>query len=243
MNTTLCLDFGNTRLKYAVFHDDQLHQIEVLENDGVDLIKSLVEQYKPKKSILSSVIHHDPAVEKLLEEHTAFHKLSHLTQLAFTVPVGKPESMGADRLALAAAAVHFFPKMNNLVIGLGTAITYNFINQYHQFLGGGISPGLEMRFRSLKDYTALLPLVKKDWNFPLVGYDTRTNILSGVIIGMTKEIDGTIDAYLEKYGNFNVVLTGGDGAFFARHLKNKIFADSEFLYKGLYAISETNNYL
>jgi type III pantothenate kinase len=243
LNTTLCLDFGNTRLKYAVFHDDQLHHIEVLENDGVDLVKGLLDRFSPQKSVLSSVIHHDPAVESLLEERTAFHKLSHLTQLAFTVPVGKPESMGADRLALAAAAVHFFPGKNNLVIGLGTAITYNFINQYHQFLGGGISPGLEMRFRSLKDYTALLPLVKKDWNFPLVGYDTRTNILSGVIVGMTKEIDGTIDAYLEKYGNFNVVLTGGDGPFFARHLKNKIFADSEFLYKGLYAISETNNYL
>ena len=243
LNTTLCLDFGNTRIKYAVFHDDQLHHTEILENDRVDQIRPLIDRFKPDKSILSSVIHHDPAVETLLKESTVFHKLSHLTRLPFTVTVGKPETVGADRLALAAAAVHFFPKKNNLVIGLGSAITYNFINQYHQFLGGGISPGLEMRFRSLKDYTALLPMVKKDWNFPLVGYDTRTNILSGVIIGTAKEIDGMIDVYLEKYGNFNVVLTGGDAPFFARHLKNKIFADFEFLYKGLYAISETNNYL
>jgi type III pantothenate kinase len=151
--------------------------------------------------------------------------------------------MGADRLALAAAAVQFFPGKNNLVVGLGTAITYNFINQYAQFLGGGISPGMELRFKSLNDYTAKLPLVKKDWNFPLVGYDTRTNILSGVILGMAKEIDGMVDAYQERYGNFNVVLTGGDSAYFAGHLKNRIFADPEFLYKGLYALSETNNQL
>jgi len=241
--TTLCLDFGNTRLKYALFDGNQLRHTEVLENDKPELISSLLEQFRPHKSILSSVINHNPAIEALLGSFSKFHMLSHETRLPFTVPVGKPETMGADRLALAAAAVQFYPAMNNLVIGLGSAITYNFINQYAQFLGGGISPGLEMRFRSLKDYTAKLPLVKKDWNFPLIGYDTRTNILSGVCLGIIKEIDGTIDAYAEKYGNFNVVLTGGDSSYFAGHLKNKIFADSEFLYKGLYAISETNNQL
>jgi type III pantothenate kinase len=149
--------------------------------------------------------------------------------------------MGADRIALAAAVVKFHPGKNNLVVGLGTAVTYNFINKYNEFLGGGISPGMEMRFRALQDYTAKLPLVKKDWNFPLIGYDTRTNILSGVILGMAKEIDGTIDAYQERYGNFNAVLTGGDSTYFALHLKNPIFADPDFLFKGLYAISEYNN--
>ena len=100
---------------------------------------------------------------------------------------------------------------------------------------------MEMRFKSLHHFTALLPLVEKDWNFPVVGYDTRTNILSGVILGMAKEIDGTIDAYAEKYGNFNVLLTGGDAPYFVYHLKNKIFADPNLIYKGLYAISEVNN--
>jgi type III pantothenate kinase len=238
---TLCLDFGNTRLKYAVFEDDAMKQAEILENDSRELILGLLKKYQPEKSILSSVINHDQSIEKLLAEKTRFHKLSHLTKLPFTVPVGKPETMGADRIALAAAAVKFFPEKNNLVVGLGSAITYNFINKYQAFLGGAISPGMEMRFRSLNDYTAKLPLIKKDWVFPLVGYDTRTNILSGVIVGMAKEIDGTIDAYIEKYRNFNVVLTGGDCSYFALHLKNPIFADPDFLYKGLYAISEYNN--
>lgn len=241
--TTLCLDFGNTRLKYAVFLGNQMQEVAVLDNDGPDLIRDLLKKYQPKKTILSSVVNHPPEIEDILAAESQFHKLSHLTKVPFTVPVGKPETMGADRLALAAAAVQFYPGKNNLVVGLGTAITYNFINQYAQFLGGGISPGMEMRLKSLRDYTAKLPLVKKDWNFPLVGYDTRTNILSGVILGMAKEIDGTIDAYLERYGNFNVVLTGGDSTYFAGHLKNRIFADPDFLYKGLYALSETNNQL
>ena len=239
--TTLCLDFGNTRLKYAVFEDDLQLAVQVMENDGITQIEAILDTYQPEHSILSSVINHNPEIETLLSTRTRFHKLSHQTKVPFTVPVGKPETMGADRLALAAAAVKFFPGKNNLVIGLGSAITYNFINQYNQFLGGGISPGMEMRFRSLHDFTAKLPLVKKDWNFPLIGYDTRTNILSGVVLGMAREIDGMIEAYAERYENFNVIMTGGDNGYFAHHLKSKIFADSEFLFKGLYAISETNN--
>jgi len=237
----LCLDFGNTRLKYALFNEDQMVESATLANDTVSAIQDILDKYTPDASILSSVINHIPEIETVLAERTSFHKLSHLTQLPFIVPVGKPETMGADRIALAAAAVKFYPGKNNLVIGLGTAVTYNFINKYNEFLGGSISPGMELRFKSLNDYTALLPLVKKDWNFPLVGYDTKTNILSGVILGMIKEIDGIIDAYTEKYENFNVILTGGDSSFFEVHLKNTIFADPEFLFKGLYAISFYNN--
>ena len=128
------------------------------------------------------------------------------------------------------------------MIGLGSCITYNFINQDKQFLGGAISPGMEMRFKAMHAHTALLPLVQKDLNFPVIGYDTKTNLQSGVIAGITFEIGGFIDFYNSKYGNFNVVLTGGDAGYFARQLKNKIFADLNFLFKGLYALSQTNNY-
>jgi type III pantothenate kinase len=108
-------------------------------------------------------------------------------------------------------------------------------------MGGGISPGMEMRLKSLNYYTAKLPLVQADSNAPLIGYDTNTNILSGAVIGMAMEIDGMIDAYQQKFSNFNVALTGGDLAHLAPHLKNKIFADPDLIFKGLYAISETNN--
>ena len=238
---TLCLDFGNTRLKAAVFNHDQLQEEILLPDGNGETIASLLDKWKPARSILSSVINHDEAVEQVLAARTTFHKLSHLTKVNFTSPVGKPETIGADRLALVAAAVHFFPGKNSLVIGLGSCITYNFVNQYHQFLGGSISPGMDMRFRSMHEFTAKLPLAKADWNYPLIGYDTRTNLQSGVITGITSEIDGFIEKYDQKYGNFNVVLTGGNSAYFASQLKNRIFADYNFLFKGLYALSEINN--
>jgi type III pantothenate kinase len=240
-STTLCFDFGNTRLKAALFVDSALEEIVVLKDASVASVKKLLDQFHPQKTILSSVIDHNPEIDNLLSGSTTFHRLNHLTKLPFTTPVGRPETIGADRLALAAAAVYSYPGKNNLVIGLGTCITYNFINKLNEFIGGAISPGLEMRLKSLNHYTAKLPLIKADWNVPLVGYDTSTNILSGVVIGIAKEIDGFVNAYAEKFGNFNVLLTGGDIGYLASHLKNKIFADPELIFKGLYAISEENN--
>lgn len=240
-STTLCFDFGNTRLKCGVFKGSALQEVLVLADDSSATINGLIEKYKPAKSILSSVIHHNAEMQDLLASASRFHLLDHRSRIPVTTPVGKPQDIGADRLALVVAAVHLFPGKNNLVVGLGSAITYNFINKYKEFIGGGISPGMEMRFKSLQLFTAKLPLVEKDWNFPLIGYDTRTNITSGVILGMAKEIDGMIDAYAEKYGNFNVLLTGGDAPYFVYHLKNKIFADPNLIFKGLNAISEYNN--
>lgn len=239
--TTICFDFGNTRLKYALFKDHHIQEVAVLQDGEPDTIVQLITELKPQKTILSSVINHNKAIEQVLADHSKFHLLSNHSKLPFTNVVSKPETIGADRLALMAGALADFPEKNNLIIGLGTCITYNFINKYHQFLGGGISPGMEMRFRSLRDYTAKLPLTEPDWNFPLIGYNTRTNITNGVILGMAKEIDGIIDAYSERYANFNVLLTGGDSPYFAQLLKNKIFADPQLIYKGLYAISEYNN--
>jgi type III pantothenate kinase len=240
-SVTLCFDFGNTRLKCAVFHGKNIKEVLALNDDNDETIQQLIENYKPAKTILSSVIEHNIGLEKILTKNSFFHKLSYSSKLPFTSPVGKPETIGADRLALAAAAVYFYPQKNNLVIGLGSCIIYNFINKYNQFIGGSISPGMEMRFKALHTFTAKLPLIKEDWNFPLIGYDTKTNILSGVILGMAKEIDGIIEAYIEKYSNFNVLLTGGNAPYFVRHLKRKIFADPELIFKGLYAISEYND--
>ncbi|MFZ9661400.1 MAG: type III pantothenate kinase [Chitinophagaceae bacterium] len=237
---TICFDFGNTRLKYAVFNGSELEKVEVLEKGDAASIEWLLSAYKPERTILSSVIDHDPAIEEVLSKGSSFHKLSHLSVLPFTLEVGKPETMGADRAALAAAAQSTYQNRHCVVVGLGTAITYNYISKYGAFLGGGISPGMEMRFKSLKDYTAKLPLVKKDFNFPLIGYDTRTNILSGVIMGMIHEVDGMIDSYKEKFEDVAVVLTGGDSAFIARHLRNEVAVDEDFVFRGLLALSQMN---
>lgn len=238
--TTLCLDFGNTRRKCAVFVNKDVADIVVLTNDTEDLIK-LIEKYQPTHSILSSVINHNVAIEALLKAHTHFHQLNYQSKLPITTPVGKPETIGADRLAICSAAVAMFPKQHNLAIGLGSCITYNFINKFSEFLGGSISPGMLMRFKAMNDYTALLPIVNAEHQFPLIGYDTKTNLQSGVLYGLAKELDGIIDLYKERYANLNVIVTGGDAEFFSQHLVNKINYEPHLIFKGLLAISEANS--
>ncbi|TXH21463.1 MAG: type III pantothenate kinase [Chitinophagaceae bacterium] len=241
MAVTLCFDFGNTRKKVAVFEGDQKKQVLSLQDDTDETIRILLDEFQPQKTILSSVINHNPNIETILAQRTKFHLLNHTTQLTFTTPVGKPQSIGTDRLALISAAVNLYPGQHVLVIALGTCVTYNFVNKYSEFIGGAISPGLEMRLKSLQYYTAKLPLVKAYSDAPVLGYDTETNILSGVLIGMSHEIEGFIADYKQKFKKFNVVLTGGDIQHLALHLKSKIFADPDLLFKGLYAISEKNN--
>jgi type III pantothenate kinase len=240
MPTTLCFDFGNTRLKFAVFTNGELKSVHALRNDHAETIRECLEKYRPDRTILSSVIDHNPELENILAAETCYHKLNHHSRVPVTTPVAKPETIGADRLALVVAAHHFYPELNNLVIGLGSAITYNYVNRFGQFVGGSISPGMEMRFRSLELLTAKLPLVEAHWNFPLVGYDTKTNIQSGVIIGVAKEIDGVIGAYEERYEKLNVLMTGGDAQYFMPFLKKKIITDPDLIFRGLYVISECN---
>jgi type III pantothenate kinase len=100
-----------------------------------------------------------------------------------------------------------------------------------------------MRFKAMNDYTELLPIVKAEHQFPLIGYDTKTNLLSGVLYGLAKELDGIMDLYKEKYDKLNVIVTGGDAAFFSKHLNNKINYEPELIFKGLLAISKANDYI
>ncbi|TDW99839.1 type III pantothenate kinase [Dinghuibacter silviterrae] len=240
METVLCFDFGNTRLKCGVFIDGRLTETRVLVSDEPSVIRPLLDEYTPDKMVLASVVHHHPELETLLRAHGRLHVLSHLSRLPLSTPVGKPETIGADRLAMMTAALTRFPGVHLLVIGLGSAITYNYVDKYGEFLGGSISPGMEMRFKSLHHYTAKLPLVEADWNYPLIGSDTRTNILSGVLLGMAKEVDGVIGAYQDRYKGLEVVMTGGDTLFFSTHLTQPVHIDPDLVFKGLYTIGQWN---
>ena len=241
MRTVLCLDFGNTRQKCGVFIDGKLHATRVLADDQPASVLPLLDEFKPEGSVLASVIHHPDALETLLRERTRFHLVNHHSRSPLKLPVGKPETIGADRLAMMVGALTRFPDVHILAIALGSAIVCNFIDKYAEFLGGSISPGMEMRFKSLHQFTAKLPLVEADWNYPLIGMDTRTNILSGVLLGMAKEVDGVITAYRERYEGMEVVLTGGDTTFFSSHLRERVHIDPDLIFNGLYTLGLWNN--
>jgi type III pantothenate kinase len=240
MTNTICFDFGNTRQKAALFCNNVFISTIYLENVNVEEMQGIVKKYNIHNCMLSSVINHDKAIEIYLQQNTNFHLLTHQSKLNFTIPFGKPETVGADRLALCAATVAQHPKSHCLTIALGSCITYNFINNQHQFLGGSISPGMNMRFAAMHNFTALLPIAEASYNIPLIGYDTKTNLQSGVLLGLASEINGIIELYKNKFNNLKVIVTGGDALFFKHYLQHKIVYDEQLLFKGLFAICNAN---
>lgn len=239
---SLCIDFGNTNLKAALFFGDRMAEKFVFnEEDAYASLQRILNIHNPQKTILSSVINHDKDVEELLAKESSLTILNTQTRLPFLNAYGSPETLGHDRLALVAGLSQRFMGEDSLVISIGTCITYNFLAKNNAFRGGAISPGLEMRLQSMHEHTDKLPLIEREGHFSILGYDTETSIRSGAINGIASEIDGMILRYETQYGKINAVLTGGDAPFFESRLKYKIFADTNFLFKGLYAILEYNN--
>ncbi len=239
---SLCIDFGNTNFKAAIFQSDRLvERYQFKETDAMSTLKKIIALYNPQKSILSSVVNHAESIVGLLQENTSYLKLDLNTKLPFLNAYGSPETLGHDRIALVAGLSRQYPGENSLAISIGTCITYNFLAKNNAFRGGSISPGVEMRLRAMSDYTDKLPLIPREGHLSLLGYDTETSMRSGAVNGISAEIDGMLERYEKEYGTINAVLTGGDAPFFESRLKNKIFADTNFLFKGLYAILEHNN--
>jgi len=149
-------------------------------------------------------------------------------------------TLGIDRMVLSAGAVLKFPKQNRLVIDAGTCITYDFIDINNNYYGGAISPGIRLRYESLNNYTAKLPLLSKENPKNLIGNSTAESIHSGIINGISFEINGFINSILDRNDNFIIILTGGDADFLAKRLKNTIFANSNFLLESLNQLFQYN---
>lgn len=233
----LIIDVGNTRVKAAVFKDNKLQESFSLDHSQIiPHIKKIEEVYQIDKVIVSKVTSiMDEDIKKLLEEKKVL-MLTHQTEVPFNNEYGTPNTLGIDRIALAAAAFEQFPKKSTLVIDAGTCITYDFITSDGHYIGGAISPGIEMRYKALHHYTGGLPKLQTVLPKSLIGNNTDTSIHSGVINGVLLEIEGIISEYRKKYSDLTVVLTGGDTNFLAKQLKSSIFANQNFLLEGLNSI-------
>ena len=123
----------------------------------------------------------------------------------------------------------------------GTAITVDMVSAAGEFLGGNISPGAASRFRALHEYTCSLPLrALRPGETELLGRDTFSAIESGVIDGIVYEIEGYIGRLSARYPDLRIIFTGGDGNFFAKRVKNPIFATYDLVVYGLNRILEYN---
>lgn len=204
--------------------------------------KKFLGEKKVKRVIVASVVNNYKKLVNHLTEKLNLLEFTSETPVPIKNMYKSMHTLGNDRLAAAVGAFQQFPNEDTLAIDAGTCIKYDFTNSKGEYLGGGISPGIDMRFKALNNFTDRLPLVPRNDDFnQLIGTNSHESILSGVQTSVVAEVDGMISQYTQNYPNIKVMLTGGDASFFETRLKKKpIFADPFLILKGLNAILEYN---
>ena len=175
-----------------------------------------------------------------LRTYQHFLHLDHSTKIPIVNKYGTPETLGKDRIAAAVGAWMKYPNENILFIDMGTCITMNFVNNKGWFLGGNISPGINMRFKAMHKFTANLPLAENVLNDEFIADTTVKALQNGAIKGTFREIDSFITETRNKFGEIKVILTGGDAFFFENWTKNMIFVAPNLVMEGLNEILKYN---
>ena len=245
-NTTkmlLAIDIGNTKIKAAVFEQTALTEKFVFTpKEAAQGIKNIFIKYpKLTQSIVSTVGKEENELLLWLKAHSQLTAVSHSTAFPFINGYATPATLGIDRMVLAAGAVMQYPHSHRLVIDAGTCITYDFIDAQDNYLGGAISPGLQLRYAAMHNFTAKLPLLYPETPQNYIGNTTKESMHSGVVNGVLHEVEGFIKQYDKEYQPLTVILTGGSANFLAKRLKNTIFANSNFLLESLNLLHQYTN--
>jgi len=241
----LIIDIGNTLIKYYVFQDNNIldSKKNIIENWRYSLEVIKLKYPNIKSVILSDV---NGSFENDLIEVLQPLNILHCTidlKLPFTTKYSPSKQLGSDRIALLAACCLLYPKKNRLVIDLGSCITYDILDKQNVHWGGAISPGFEMRYKGIHEYSSKLPLIKFKRSESIIGTSTISAIHSGIYNGILNELSGNIKKYNETFENLTIILTGGDAERLPKSLKNSIFAHSNFLAKGLNYTLAMNTFL
>lgn len=237
----LIIDLGNTNFKAAVIKDKKIISLDIVPKNRENKLLQDISNTKYDGAIISSVVQVPVELTRLLKMNTHyFIVLDSKTKIPLVNLYKTPETLGSDRIALAVGGHSLANGANVLVIDTGSCITYDFVSSESEYSGGSISPGTDMRLNALNTLTGKLPLIRKREFAGLTGKTTEESILSGVLNGVTFEIQGFIDHYNKLYSDLKVILTGGDSIFFANQLKNCTFAEPNLLLYGLQEILSFN---
>jgi type III pantothenate kinase len=237
----LAIDQGNTFLKYALFEDNQMvTHGKMPVADASDTLRGIRKMYPLKRAVLSHTSEPDQTLLNELASLDVFIPFTADTPVPVKTEYKTPETLGSDRLAAAVGCKVLFPGENSLFIDMGTCITKNIINSDSVFLGGNISPGIQMRVDAMHQFTARLPRVELKIPANDVGESTDEALQNGAIRGAVDEIERFIIKKQTEFGKINVILTGGDVHFFENLSNIKIFAAPFLVLTGLNEILNYN---
>lgn len=232
----LLVEIGNTALKAAWSEGMTLGKTFRYQGEKMfDYVDSLVEKEKPAVMVISSTIEIGSLEEERLRSKCGRLVILDRNHTEVSECNGLPSYLSPDRVASVMAARYLFKGKGSIVFDFGTTLTIDVIEPDGEYVGGNISLGLRTRFKSLARYSRTLPLIA---DTPLTvrqtGDSLKSSIESGVVSGIMFEIRGYLSLFPEKM----VVFTGGDALYFAKRMKNSIFAVCNLVLMGLALIAD-----
>ncbi len=232
------LDIGNTAIKIAVV--DHLKVYDLYRSNAQDFQDSFAvirKKYPAVKEIVWCQVGPFPATLRAqIEKSHSIFELSNQCVVPFENNY-KSATLGIDRVALVAGVEPSQTiRQSTLIVSMGTCITYDFIDADHVYQGGAISPGVQLRYSSLHNFTKNLPLLKAEKQETFIGNSTESSIHNGVLNGILQEIKGTRKQYKSLDINLNCILTGGDAHVLQSQLKRRFFVDPFLMLHGIYKL-------
>lgn len=235
------IDVGNTRVKTGRFERGKLVSVLQFDLQPMHNFYTHLSDVQPGDCILSSVVElPEHIIHYLRSKSRSFLELNSKTPLPIRNRYKSRESLGNDRLALAAGAASLHPGRACLVISAGTCITYNIIDKKAHFIGGAITPGLQMRYRAMHEYTARLPLVEPPAALKEIADSTGEAMASGVVTGIIGEIERFIAHATKQYPDICTILSGGDSRYLADISGISVEVHPDLALYGLYEILKFN---
>ncbi len=246
----LLIDVSNSYTKLAFTDGERLIRrwkvpTPDLSNSAESRRKTLVHQGPWAHCVLSSVV---PTVTKEIRDTLRGEGLplplvvSHKCRLGLGLDYPNSRTIGADRLAnaAAAAALYGYPAV---VVDFGTAVTFDIIDSTRRYVGGVIAPGLEAMTHYLHERTALLPMIHLREPPKIIGKSTREAMLSGAVHGyrgLVREILSEIQAVPTIGSKAAVIATGGYAKLIAAKLSVIQIVDPDLTLHGVRIIGNLN---
>ena len=235
----LIVDIGNTLIKATLFNSSKIEKKYSFEKSKTKKLYELLDASNIEKIFISNV---GSQIDTL--KFSSYKKVLHFKEnlkIPLKLNYRDKNKLGKDRIAAMVGARKLFPAKNLLVIDIGTCITMDVLTNDGVFLGGRISPGIQLRYKSLS-FTQQLPLLNFVYNKDIYGNDTESSIHTGIQRSIISEIRDFNSELLKQLNTLYVIVSGGDMNFLLSELKNTIFASEENLVSiGLHEIMNFND--
>ena len=236
----LVLDIGNTNVKWAIFDNNKMIEYHLIKDFSIDRFKSIISKYSEIKNVcVSNNSEEIDYIKKVCTNLNIKHiSVNHLLNFPIHIEYDTPKTLGVDRIMLAVGSMIKYTG-DKLIIDLGTCITYDLVIS-NKYIGGQISPGLEMRLASLHSYTNKLPKINFQETDNFIGKTTNESMLIGVCDSLLFEVKNVIEKYKSRYPNIKTIITGGDLKIIKNKIKNINFINPYLLMEGLNYIIACN---